>query len=649
MSDGKIIYDVDINDDGIEGKLQSTNSKVKNSANTGSSAFGEVWTGALRRIGAGLVDLGLKAADVGKQIAMDALENVASFEQLEGGIKKLFGDDVYQTVVGNANKAFKTAGMSTNEYLENVTSFSASLISGLGGDTKKAAEYADRAIRDMSDNANTFGVDIQTIQNAYKGFAKENFVMLDNLSLGYAGTKEGMRKLIADASTMTKEMDTLGVSVDKDSMSFDNMINAISVVQEHMKITGTTAKEASGTIEGSINSLKAAWENFLTGTLDGESLAEIAVDAMRNVFDAVMSFAPRILEGLGTFIPLVAEFALDLCKELLTTIQGQIPSFLERGRELILNIGQGLVNGIPLAVEKIMQMIKGITDWLGSDGGAKMLDSGFTLIENIVSGLAKALPVLVEYIPQIISGIVNMIANNLPRLIECGVNLIVSLIQGIWNCVPKLIEQFPTIIQSIFTMWKSTNWVALGTHAISAILNGISQLMSSIPNTLHSIAQSALNTFRNVDWWSVGMNIIRGIRDGIFDGAHKIVDAAEDVARSALRAAKSFLGIHSPSRVFKEQVGYQIDAGQAEGIEENADIVADAAEEVSRKALDASMDVNYNLPNTDSVSKDIGASFNSRILNTVNRVIEVPLNLNGREIARATAWDMGEQLAWESR
>ena len=198
-------------------------------------------------------------------------------------------------------------------------------------------------------------------------------------------------------------------------------------------------------------------------------------------------------------------------------------------------------------------------------------------------------------------------------------------------------------------MWKNTNWVALGTHAISAILNGISQLMSSIPNTLHNIAQSALNTFRNVDWWSVGMNVIRGIRDGIWDGAHKIVDAAEDVARSALRAAKSFLGIHSPSRVFKEQVGYQIDAGQAQGIEENADIVEDAAEEVSRKALDASMNVNYNLPNTDSVSKDIGASFNSRILNTVNRVIEVPLNLNGREIARATAWDMGEQLAWESR
>ena len=202
-----------------------------------------------------------------------------------------------------------------------------------------------------------------------------------------------------------------------------------------------------------------------------------------------------------------------------------------------------------------------------------------------------------------------------------GVNLIVSLIQGIWNCVPKLIEQFPTIIQSIFTMWKNTNWIALGTHAISAILNGIAQLMNNIPNLVRNIAQAALNTFKNVNWHSVGTNIINGIINGLRDGADAIIDAAKNVAKAALNSAKAFLGIHSPSRVFKEQVGYQIDAGQAQGIEENADIVEDAAEEVSRKALDASMNVNYNLPNTDSVSKDIAASFNSSILNTVTRVI----------------------------
>ena len=189
MSDGKIIYDVDINDDGIEGKLQSTNSKVKNSANTGSGAFGEIWTGALRRIGAGLVELGAKAvetgkaADVGKQIAMDALDQVSSLEQNIGGVQKLFGDS-YQAVVDNANQAFRTAGLSTNQYMETVTGFSASLIAGLGGDTQKAVGIADRAIRDMSDNANVFGTDIASIQATYAGFAKQNYTMLDNLKLG---------------------------------------------------------------------------------------------------------------------------------------------------------------------------------------------------------------------------------------------------------------------------------------------------------------------------------------------------------------------------------------------------------------------------------------------------------------------------------
>lgn len=183
MSDGKIIYDVEVNDDGIDGKLQQTNNKIKQGSESGSSAAENVWTGALRRIGAGLVELGMKAADTAKQVAVDALHEVSNLEQNVGGVKKLFGDS-YQEVVDNANKAFKTAGMSTNQYMETVTGFSASLIAGLGGDTQKAVGYADRAIRDMSDNANTFGTDIASIQTTYQGFAKQNYTMLDNLKLG---------------------------------------------------------------------------------------------------------------------------------------------------------------------------------------------------------------------------------------------------------------------------------------------------------------------------------------------------------------------------------------------------------------------------------------------------------------------------------
>lgn len=206
MSDGKIIYDVDINDEGIESKVQQTNSKVKNSANTGSGAFGEIWTGALRRIGAGLVELGGQAIDTAKQVAMSALDQVASMEQNVGGVKKLFGDDVAQAVIDNANQAFRTAGMSANEYMETVTGFSASLIAGLNGDTEKAAGIADRAIRDMSDNANTFGTDISSIQMAYQGFAKSNYTMLDNLKLGYGKlycrSKSGLTVLLTGVHTI---------------------------------------------------------------------------------------------------------------------------------------------------------------------------------------------------------------------------------------------------------------------------------------------------------------------------------------------------------------------------------------------------------------------------------------------------------------
>lgn len=647
MSDGKIIYDVEINDDGIESKVQNTNSKVTQSANTGSNAFGEVWTGALRRVGAGLVELGGKAISTAKDVAMASLDQVASLEQNLGGVQKLFGDNA-QTVIDNANHAFRTAGLSANNYMETVTGFSASLISSLNGDTSKAASIADRAIRDMSDNANTFGTDIASIQTAYQGFAKQNYTMLDNLKLGYGGTKEEMAKLIADTAQMTAEQEKLGVTIDAESMSFDNIINAISVMQEHLSIAGTTSKEASGTIEGSINSLKAAWDNFLAGTLDGESLAEIAYDAMNNVFNAAMDIVPRLIQGLGAFLPLVVDHGLQLCGELIATIKAQIPTFLEQGRELIENIGQGLVQGIPNFLSKALPMVQEFTANLRQNAG-KFIDSGINFITNLVQGIANSIPTLIQYFPTIISNVANIINDNMPKILAAGVNLIWILLKGIVQAIPTLIAEFPKIIQMIVDVWRAMDWLGIGKFLINAIGNGIRALLTSIPSLLKDIATNGFNAFRNISWGNLGNAIINGIVNGLRNGATAVLDAARRVAQSALDAAKDFLGIHSPSRVFRDEVGEQIDRGEAEGIIDNSNLVEDAAAEVSEKALDASMNVNYDLPNTQSVAQDIGASFTSRVAQTVNRVIEVPLNISGREIARATAWDMGEQLAWESR
>lgn len=647
MSDGKIIYDVDINDEGIESKVQQTNSKVKNSADTGSSAFSEVWTGALRRIGAGLVELGAKAVETGKQVAMDALDQVSSLEQNIGGVQKLFGDS-YQAVVDNANKAFKTAGLSTNQYMETVTGFSASLIAGLGGDTQKAVGIADRAIRDMSDNANTFGTDIASIQTTYQGFAKQNYTMLDNLKLGYGGTKEEMQRLIADASQMTVEMDKLGVSVDGNSMSFDNIINAISVMQEHLNIAGTTAKEAGGTIEGSVNSMKAAWQNFLAGTIGPAEFAETAFQAADNVINAFGGILPRLADGFGQMTPKVLEKGGELVGKLVDNIREKAPEFLQRGADFVEKLGAGLVSQIPQFLSNALPMVLKFTENLRTNAG-KFVDSGINFIKNLVQGLANSLPTLLQYVPSIIINACGVINDNMPKILKAGLDIILILLKGIIQAVPTLIAEFPKIIQMIFSIIQAIDWMNLGRFVIDGISRGIASMGSSISSFLHNAGNNAWNAFRNIDWGNLGSQIINGIVRGLRNGADAIVSAAKNVAKQALNAAKAFLGIHSPSRVFQDEVGLQMDAGQAKGIIENADMVEDAAAEVAERALDASMDVNYNLPNTDSVSKDIGASFSSRVLNTVNRVIEVPLNLNGREIARATAWDMGEQLAWESR
>ena len=442
----------------------------------------------------------------------------------------------------------------------------------------------------------------------------------------YGGTKEEMQRLIQDASQMDDSMQRLGVTVDADSMSFDNIINAISVMQENMKIAGATSAEAAGTIEGSVNSMKAAWKNFLAGTIGGDELAETVLQATDNVVNAFMDIFPRLISGFGSMMP----------------------AFLERGRALMDSVSKGLVNGIPNFLAKALPMIQDFTANLRQNAG-KFIDEGIEFIKNLMQGLMNSLPTLIQYLPTIISNIVGVINDNMPKILKLGVDLLLMLLKGIIQSIPTLIAEFPKILKMILDVWQAFDWLSIGRFLINGIGNGIRNLAHSIPNALIDIINTAVRAFTSASWGNIGRNIISGIANGIWDGASRIVNAAKDVAKQALNAAKSFLGIHSPSRVFKEQVGYQIDAGEAQGIEENADIVEDAAEEVSRKALDASMNVNYNLPNTDSVSKDIGASFNSRILNTVNRVIEVPLNLNGREIARATAWDMGEQLAWESR
>jgi len=298
VADGYLNFDTKINEKGFNEGV----GKLSKLGKSGLSIVSKAMTGAVVAVGT--------AAGA---IIKSSLGVVANMEQQVGGVETLFKDSA-NTVIDNANRAYKTAGMSANNYMETVTSFSASLLQSLGGDTAKAASYADRAIVDMSDNANKMGTSMRDIQNAYQGFAKQNYTMLDNLKLGYGGTQEEMKRLVSDAAKLTDVQKELGVTVDANSLSFGNIVNAISVVQKQMGITGTTSKEAATTIEGSVSSAKAAWENFEAGVISANDLVETFWTATQNIFT-----------NLGQIIPRLGKTGIDVVSALAGKIGGAVP------------------------------------------------------------------------------------------------------------------------------------------------------------------------------------------------------------------------------------------------------------------------------------------------------------------------------------
>lgn len=393
--------------------------------------------------------------------AKSAFSLYGEYEQLAGGVETLFGNSA-SVVMANADKAFQTAQISANEYMSTITSFSASLLQSLGGDTAKAADYANRAVVDMSDNANKMGTSMEAIQNAYQGFAKQNYTMLDNLKLGYGGTKTEMERLISDASKLTDVQKELGVSVEEGNMSFGNMVNAISVIQKKMGIAGTSAQEASKTIQGSFNSMKASWNNFLTalGNPDadmGKAMNELmesigtflenAMPILENILDKIIDYLPVLVEKIIQKLPelitkLVPKLVEAMVKITFSLIQnlpqllaaifqalitgiGTLVSELAQGfADLFGPIGEALgsffsgvwetlCNGAQAAWEGIMNVFKGIADWFGSvfraawEAVKAVFETGGRIFTGIVDGIVNAFKVIVN---GIISGINAVVA-----------------------------------------------------------------------------------------------------------------------------------------------------------------------------------------------------------------------------------------------
>ena len=431
-------------------------------ANKVDSVLGKV--GSVAKTGGKLITAGMTAAATAVSgLAAASVKGYAEYEQLQGGVETLFKESSDQ-LMAYAEQSYKTTQLSAAQYMETATSFSASLIQGLGGDTAKAADYADRAIVSMSDNANKMGTNIENIQSAYAGFAKQNYTMLDNLKLGYGGTKTEMERLIKDASQMGDEMKKLGVTVDKDSMSFDNIVNAIAVMQEHMGIAGTSAKEASKTISGSLASMKASAQDLITGITNPNADIEKLVDNFVNTIDSVADNIgpaiksalkgitklvdkglPKIFEHIPDILGDIIPDLIDSAVALFTKIMDYLPQLVQLLINLFVQISQAIIPQIPVilmsVVNAIIDAIKMLTQ---PENLQAILQVGIQLLMQLVAAIPDILVALIEALPDIIMNIVDFLTDpeNIMMIIEAAVQLFMGLVMAVPKILGKLFEAF---------------------------------------------------------------------------------------------------------------------------------------------------------------------------------------------------------------
>lgn len=459
---------------------------------------------AIKEVGAALVDLGKQS-----------IQGFAEQEQLIGGIDTLFKENSAQ-VQQYANNAYKTAGLSANEYMETVTSFSASLLQSLGGDTKAAAEKADQAITDMSDNSNKMGTDMTSIQNAYQGFAKANYTMLDNLKLGYGGTKEEMQRLLTDAEKIS--------GIKYDISSYADIVDAIHVVQTEMGITGTTAKEAATTIEGSANSMKSAWSNLLTG-MSNENLN--LGDLVQNVVDSVGAFADNLIPRLQIMLPRFAEGLTNLANGLAPYVGPALETLLPSLMQGIGGLVSGIVQALPMAVAAVSEVVPMLVEQLTSLL-PQIISAGVEIIAALASGIGENLPTLIPAVVDAIITITEGLLDHIDLLIIAAGQLIAGLAQGLIEAIPRLIGRLPEII--------------------GAIVNGLLKGLAAIG--------------------AVGLQLVEGLWNGIKNAATWLYDKLSGWVSDILGWIKGFFGIHSPSKVFADEIGKFIPPGITLGVEQ---------------------------------------------------------------------------------
>ena len=545
---------------------------VKDEASANLKSIGQKLGNGLKTAAkVGTAAVGVAAAGI-TALTTAAVNNYAEYEQLVGGVETLFKDSADKVQEYAAN-AYKTAGMSANEYMSTVTSFSASLLQSLGGDTDAAAEYANQALTDMSDNANKMGTSMEMIQNAYQGFAKQNYTMLDNLKLGYGGTKTEMERLIADAAKLDS-------SIQANDLSFGNIVKAINVVQTEMGITGTTALEAGRTISGSVGAMKSAWSNLITGLADGNADIGKLVDnlvttivgdgtesnlgVLGNVMPAVKTaltgasklvseLLPKIVEEIPSIInenlPILAEAAISIIQSLVDGISENqemlmetafetitylanslitmLPQIVALGLDLIVSLANGIVESlpelIPTIVDVVLQIVNTITD---PSTLSNLLNASIAVIIALANGLIESLPRLLEQAPVIVQNLVDAIIENAPKLLESSYEMIVKIVEGI-------IENLPQILEA-------------GTEIVFSILEGITELLGDLimkgKDIVDSVKEGFSSKVEEARTW--GKDLIDNFIGGITEKWYALKEKVSSVAQTV----KDYLGFSEPKK-----------------------------------------------------------------------------------------------------
>lgn len=514
--------------EGIKGSLGNI---LEGEAGSAGEKAGGVFSGKMGAVlgGVASVTAGAVAATTAAvgSLAKQSVDAYGEFEQLEGGIETLFGSSA-PAVMKNAEAAFKTAGQSMNDYMETSIQSAAAMISSLDGDQAKAAELMDVSIVDMADNVNKMGTSMEGVQNAYRGFSRGNFTMLDNLALGFAGTKEGMQELLDKA----QEISGIEYNID----SYADIVQAIHTVQEEMGIAGTTMKEGTETIEGSLTTLSGAWSNLVAGFgKDNANLDQLIGDVVNSASAVLNNLEPVIEKVLGGISEFISKAAPIIAEQLPVLIQNVLPALISSVSDLLSALLSALPSLLLVITQELPNLILQIVNALADNAGL-LVDGAVTMIITLTEALTS---------PDMVV-----------KLLEAAIRLILALADGLLRAIPQLLAAVPVIISNL----------------AQSVVEGAPKLGEAA----ESLMKMIWDTITNTDWLSLGANIIKGIINGITSQTSALFDTLSGLAKKALNAAKNVLGIHSPSTVFKDEIGQYIDLGIAEGIDDYANPIQSA-------------------------------------------------------------------------